>query len=338
MSSRPEENRPSRRGLLRGAFTLAAALGALPLPLSEAEAGPDGFYPATGERPADFDFQKQSAALQPDQIIDSACQFCNSLCRLKVHLKQGRIIDVRGEPDDRDWPVGVFDPWTKQVRSVAQGFWNKKFWLKNATDYSGLDVRVGGAVVHPNVECCLEIALVDSSRYAHAVINCFNPDNAIWGATFVRPDDRGNGTGQFNRQDVDLSHNFIPNGQTVTSLELVGDPLKGNLAPVTRQIPKAVDQFGVAHEVGHLLGLPHVGVARRGHDCLKAMQDDPRKGQNAPACYLGDTVADAENIMGKGNTVAPWNALPWQIRLFKHTGLAPDGWPVTNREPPPVVL
>jgi anaerobic selenocysteine-containing dehydrogenase len=32
--------------------------------------------------------------------VDSACQFCNSLCRLKVHLKQGRIIDVRGEPDD----------------------------------------------------------------------------------------------------------------------------------------------------------------------------------------------------------------------------------------------
>jgi anaerobic selenocysteine-containing dehydrogenase len=32
--------------------------------------------------------------------VDSACQFCNSLCRLKVHLKAGRIIDVQGEPDD----------------------------------------------------------------------------------------------------------------------------------------------------------------------------------------------------------------------------------------------
>ena len=32
--------------------------------------------------------------------MDSACQFCNSLCRLKVHLKDGRIIGVRGEPDD----------------------------------------------------------------------------------------------------------------------------------------------------------------------------------------------------------------------------------------------
>ncbi|MGL5065927.1 MAG: molybdopterin-containing oxidoreductase family protein [Microcoleus sp.] len=46
------------------------------------------------------DFSKQSAALSPDKIVDSACQFCNSLCRLKVHLKDGRIIEILGEPDD----------------------------------------------------------------------------------------------------------------------------------------------------------------------------------------------------------------------------------------------
>ena len=33
-------------------------------------------------------------------MIDSACQFCNSNCRLKVHIKDGRIIDVLGEPAD----------------------------------------------------------------------------------------------------------------------------------------------------------------------------------------------------------------------------------------------
>ncbi len=32
--------------------------------------------------------------------MDSACQFCNSLCRLKVHLKAGRIVDVVGETAD----------------------------------------------------------------------------------------------------------------------------------------------------------------------------------------------------------------------------------------------
>jgi anaerobic selenocysteine-containing dehydrogenase len=46
------------------------------------------------------DFTRQSAALEADRVVDSACQFCNSLCRLKVHLKGGRIVEVRGEPDD----------------------------------------------------------------------------------------------------------------------------------------------------------------------------------------------------------------------------------------------
>src|SRR5262249_39203034 len=36
----------------------------------------------------------------PDKIVDSACQFCNSACRLKVHLKAGRVIDVRGDTAD----------------------------------------------------------------------------------------------------------------------------------------------------------------------------------------------------------------------------------------------
>src|SRR5262245_34595313 len=42
----------------------------------------------------------ESGTLQPDKIVDIACQFCNSNCRLKVHLKDGRIIDVLGEADD----------------------------------------------------------------------------------------------------------------------------------------------------------------------------------------------------------------------------------------------
>jgi anaerobic selenocysteine-containing dehydrogenase len=47
-----------------------------------------------------FDFTQHSAALEPDTIVASACQFCNSLCRLNVHLKDGRIINVVGEEND----------------------------------------------------------------------------------------------------------------------------------------------------------------------------------------------------------------------------------------------
>ncbi|MFS1305022.1 molybdopterin-dependent oxidoreductase [Streptosporangium longisporum] len=46
------------------------------------------------------DFTAGSAALTPDRVVDSACQFCNSNCRIKVSLKLGRVLEIRGEQAD----------------------------------------------------------------------------------------------------------------------------------------------------------------------------------------------------------------------------------------------
>jgi formate dehydrogenase (coenzyme F420) alpha subunit len=89
----------SRRGFLKGAAVSAAAVTGVDLLKTEAHATENSYYPATTPS-AEFDFTNKSGALQPDAIVDSACQFCNSLCRLKVHLKDGRIIDVLGESND----------------------------------------------------------------------------------------------------------------------------------------------------------------------------------------------------------------------------------------------
>ncbi len=100
MSSHPK--RTSRRGFLKGVGLSAAAVTSIDLLKKQdaVEAASDGFYPANPSQPLEFDFTQQSGELQPDQIVDSACQFCNSLCRLKVYVKNGRIIDVVGESDD----------------------------------------------------------------------------------------------------------------------------------------------------------------------------------------------------------------------------------------------
>jgi anaerobic selenocysteine-containing dehydrogenase len=94
-----EQAQVSRRDFVQGA---AAGAGvALVLPASsEALGGSDGYYPAPGSNLVQYDFTAGSPALEPDRIVDSACQFCNSACRLKVHLKKGRVIDVRGETAD----------------------------------------------------------------------------------------------------------------------------------------------------------------------------------------------------------------------------------------------
>ena len=90
----------SRRGFLKGVAVSAAAVTTVELLKQEADAIVENHNSAATPQPTEFDFTQFSGALQPDKIVDSACQFCNSLCRLKVHLKDGRIINVLGEPDD----------------------------------------------------------------------------------------------------------------------------------------------------------------------------------------------------------------------------------------------
>jgi anaerobic selenocysteine-containing dehydrogenase len=97
--SSSDPNNLSRRQFIQGAVVGAAAIG-----------GPFAVEPAHGaeEKPSTapsttlpgFDFTRGSAAMEADHIVDSACQFCNSLCRLKVHLVAGRVIDIRGETND----------------------------------------------------------------------------------------------------------------------------------------------------------------------------------------------------------------------------------------------
>ncbi|WP_414583075.1 molybdopterin-containing oxidoreductase family protein [Scytonema sp. PCC 10023] len=90
----------SRRGFLKGvAVSTATVTAAELLRKQQADAAEENRNSAAIES-TKFDFTQKSGALQPDKIVDSACQFCNSLCRLKVHVKDGRIIDVLGEPDD----------------------------------------------------------------------------------------------------------------------------------------------------------------------------------------------------------------------------------------------
>jgi formate dehydrogenase (coenzyme F420) alpha subunit len=90
----------SRRSFFKTAATTSAAIPAASLLDTSLEAATEGRYPASRPGVPDFDFTKKSAALQADKVVDSACQFCNSLCRLKVHVKDGRIVEVRGEHDD----------------------------------------------------------------------------------------------------------------------------------------------------------------------------------------------------------------------------------------------
>lgn len=96
----PQEANVNRREVLKGsALVTGLAAAGLPLVTPDFVEGTAVQQPAAGN-PVPIDFTNQSAALQADRIVTSACQFCNSLCGLKVHMRAGRVIDIRGETDD----------------------------------------------------------------------------------------------------------------------------------------------------------------------------------------------------------------------------------------------
>lgn len=102
--SEPDENKDaslSRRALLAGgasAVTVGAMLPTL-LPY-RAQAQTPGLPPLGNSDGSLLEFVEGSAALEPDRTVHGACQFCNSLCRLTIDLKAGRVIDIRGESQD----------------------------------------------------------------------------------------------------------------------------------------------------------------------------------------------------------------------------------------------
>src|SRR5262245_33576406 len=103
--SKSDQKRFSRRGFCKTAVAMPVILPGINS-LDQQQQGQqqqdmtEGRSSAPNQSGAESDFTRQSAALQPDKVVDSACQFCNSLCRLKVQMKSGRIINILGETAD----------------------------------------------------------------------------------------------------------------------------------------------------------------------------------------------------------------------------------------------
>jgi anaerobic selenocysteine-containing dehydrogenase len=85
----------SRREFLK--WTALGASTISGLPDAAASPAPPARTPSLS---GTHDFSRGSAALQPDRTVASACQFCNSLCRLNIQLKHGCVIGIVGETED----------------------------------------------------------------------------------------------------------------------------------------------------------------------------------------------------------------------------------------------
>lgn len=124
------------------------------------------------------------------------------------------------------WAPGEFEFFTYRLVRQAQQFWNGVFWLQTPSRYSELDWPEGRPSQRCHLYCCFNLKLVKAETEAHYTIAA------------VRVQD---GEGYFR------SHSLLYSQRDIETKHM---------------IPNSTAKFWTHfHEVGHLLGLGHIGYA-----------------------------------------------------------------------------
>ena len=237
----------------------------------------------------------------------------------------------------KPWTAADFAAFRKSF--LRQGaLWNDKFWLTPPAGFSSLDVKVGGRTVRPNIYCHLFVAVLGSAAGAHRTIDIVNLDRGAAARQL------GKSRGALNATD------FRSNAGLFDSLDV-------NPAPIPFQDKTGrthrVNRSTIAHEVGHALGLPHIGETHGAPLCRVSILADsllPKSMTSSasyPALLKGASASHAcyghsgepslgTNVMGYGLGFDASNAQPWLDRIALHTGTGAGDWKVSvkSRVPP----
>ena len=179
------------------------------------------------------------------------------------------------------WAPGEFERYTRRLVSGAQRFWTDVFWLKTPDRYTGLNWPDSNPKVRCNVSCKLELEQAKASDAAHYTIAVVRVKD---GEPF-RSHSR-----LYSQRDIQPEH------------------------MIQRSTAKFWTHF---HEVGHLLGLGHVGHGGK-HNHVG----------NEPTAY-GVAMLEMQDVMGRGSHRHAWHATPWQEAAATFTSTKPADWVVS---------
>lgn len=190
------------------------------------------------------------------------------------------------------WATREFERFSSHAIDGAQRYWNGVFWLKTPANYSDLNWPDD----KPTHRCNL---------YCRFKLQASSPQEAHYRIPVVRVQDG---------QPYFRAHSLLYTQRVIRGIPMI--PGVNSKTFWTH-----------LHEVGHLLGLGHVG-----HGAKHAVPTD-----GSDAAY-GVTLQEMRDVMGRGWVRHLWHAQPWQQAAESFTGVAAKDWKAHMHHMAPVTL
>jgi hypothetical protein len=198
------------------------------------------------------------------------------------------------DSDHRDFNIRNWDaPAARNCRArflKGEVIWDHRFVLITPSNCDALDYECSagsGWYVRPNVVCRFQLQM-DPVNY-HQIVNVVRLDPTVW-------------------EDLFGGYRFRAHSRLLA-------------------YPDSFDSNTLGHELGHLLGEPHV-MGLYGIPIYQLSARNP----NLDDSY-GEGV-DGDNIMGSGGLMNYLNALPWIERIAQHTGTSAIPWVASMERTP----